>query len=226
MTSHPGFMAELAEARSRAYLMLVMFYLKRPTKQFIEAIRNGELQLGGIDAEIASALETIRQESLKADNLEEFTLKLGVEFTRLFRGVKKGYSPPPPYESIYKGERILYGPSTMKVIRIYEKTGYYPGPEHLTPPDYISVELEFMAYLAQKEAEAWRKGDRDEAKRLLKIQEEFLSKHLLTWVPKFCKTVEEWSKTPFYRAVARLTERYLKLDYQTLKELINKGKEG
>lgn len=199
--------------------MLTMFYLKRPTREFLEAISKGDLQFEGVDEEVAEALRTIREEVLRADNLEEYTLRLGVEFTRLFRGVKEGYSPPPPYESVYRGEGRVYGYYTLQVIEVYRKAYYYPGVEHLSPPDYISAELEFMAHLTQREATAWEKENVGEAEKLLKIEKEFLAEHLLLWVPEFCKTVEEQAREPFYRAVAKLTKRFLELDYQTIKEL-------
>lgn len=219
MAKDPSLMSRLAESRSKAYSMLAMFYLKRPTREFLEMMSKGSPQLEGVDEEIAEALRTIRKEVLKADNLEDYTLRLGVEFTRLFRGVKEGYSPPPPYESVYRGEGRLYGYYTLQVIEAYRKAGYYPGEEHLSPPDYISAELEFMAYLAQREATAWRKGNVSDARRLLKMEKEFLAEHLLLWVPEFCKRVEEQAKESFYKAVARLTKRFLKLDYEAIKEL-------
>src|SRR4030042_371232 len=40
---------------------------------------------------------------------------LETEFTRLFRGLGRAKSPPPPYESVSLTSGLLYGPSTHRV---------------------------------------------------------------------------------------------------------------
>ena len=108
---------ENAELRSRLYWILSRFYLERPTYQFLLSLKE---KLNGIE-DSSEGVELIR-ESLKGD-LQELSERLGVEFTRLFRGVKEGYGPPPPYESVYMGEGRVIGEATLEVMRFYTECG-------------------------------------------------------------------------------------------------------
>ena len=55
---------------------------------------------------------------------------------------------------------------------------------------------------------------------------EFLDNHLLRWFPRLRSTVEEWARLDFYRAVVRLTERFLVLDRSYLSQLLEELKEA
>ena len=94
-------------------------------------------------------------------NADEVRVKLAVDWTKLFRGVQKGYGPPPPYESVYLGGGILHGPITDRVAREYESHGVKILEPKNELPDFIAVELAFMSALANKEAKAWEGGDGD-----------------------------------------------------------------
>lgn len=209
-------LADMAAKRSQIYEFLVMFYLRRPTRVFLEKLSRAASSLSGIDPAIADALNMIVDDLERANSLDELELELGVEFTRLFRGIKEGYSPPPPYESVYRGEGRLYGEYTLQVIREYQRNGYMPGEEHLDPPDYISVELDYMSYLAGREASAWRSRDKDKALNIIDSEIHFLRDHMLAWIPRFCDVVLKESKTKFYKGVAILTRRWLEIDDEYL----------
>ena len=56
-------------------------------------------------------------------------------------------------------------------------------------PDHISVELEFIAYLCGREADAWADDDFKEARRMQDRQRRFLDKHMSKWVPIFLRAV-------------------------------------
>jgi TorA maturation chaperone TorD len=138
----------LAENRSRSYWLLSLFYLRKPDKVFIAELRRGVEKINVIPDLKEEIL--LLKDALKEDLSDQFILRLAVEFTRLFRGIKEGYSPPPPYESVYRGEGRVMGNYTLMVMKKYRDAGFliidkYPGPQ-----DYIGTELKFMSFLCFK----------------------------------------------------------------------------
>ena len=82
------------------------------------------------------------------------------------------------------------------------------------PPDHISFELEFMRHLCRQEAEAWEKDDEDEALRFRRTEREFMTEHILTWLPQFCSKIREYASLDLFRGLADLTEGWITFDYQ------------
>ncbi len=206
---------ENAELRSRLYWLLSRLYLERPTYQFLLSLKE---KLNEIE-DSSEGVELIR-ESLKGE-LQELSERLGVEFTRLFRGIKEGYGPPPPYESVYMGEGRVMGETTLVVLRFYTESGLGLMEDIEDPQDYIGAELRFMSLLIYRELEGWETGKKREAFNTMKREKEFLEKHMLRWVPKFCELVEGESGEDFYRGVAVLTKEFLTSDYDYLSEVIS-----
>ncbi len=220
--------AEIALRRSTIYAFLSSFYNSVPKEEFVAKMLSEGFQkelralaqlAGGELREGAELLEQFLKLNRERE-LEKLTEELAVEFTRLFRGIKKGYSPPPPYESVYLGEDRVMGEATQKVMSKYLKAGFALNEEYGGPPDYIGTELKFLALASYREAESWRKGDRKEALRLLEVQKSFLEEHILAWVPRFCDVVLQEAESDFYRGVAKLTRGYLSLDAEQLKEVL------
>ncbi len=127
--------------------------------------------------------------------------ELAVEYARLFVG-PFGLKAP-PYGSIYlDNDRTVMGPSTMETISFYEKEGLARDVEFNELPDHIAVELEFMYFLIYKEVEALKKGDLELAKEYFNKQDDFCSRFLGKWVPKFCGEIKEGTENGFYSALA------------------------
>ena len=79
-------------------------------------------------------------------------------------------------------------------------------------PDHASVELEFVAFLCQREAESWDCRDPDSALQSLAQQSAFLNSHLGLWLGLFARQVaadacvvpagrREGTDEPFYGLV-------------------------
>ncbi len=217
MVAESDMLREFAEIRSRTYWFLSSIYSKKPDPEFVENLR---LKLSEIDVhDDLGEIVGIMRESIDGD-LHEISQRLAVEFTRLFRGVKKGYGPPPPYESVYRGEGRVMGETTLSVLKFYSKAGFGIIDESEGPQDYIGVELKFMSLLCYREMVSWEKGDLDGGKRYLELEKTFLEKHLLRWVPDFCRRVEAEAREEFYVAAAMLTENFLQIDAQNVKEML------
>lgn len=224
---------EIALRRSTVYTFLSSFYNAVPKEEFVAKLMSESfmmelMELSKLaDGEIKEGTLLLDQFiTLNRDkDLEKLTDELAVEFTRLFRGIKEGYSPPPPYESVYLGEGRVMGLATQRVMRLYLRAGLALMEEYGGPPDYIGTELKFLALTSYREAESWKKNDREEAIRLLRVQKSFLEEHVLAWIPKFCDVVLKEAESDFYRGVAKLTRGYLRLDAEQVKEIL-KAVEG
>lgn len=209
-----------AMARSQVYKMLAMACSRPPGGEFLGNLKQWLQALLG-EPGLPWLTPEIRRHLLEAYSFLETDPatvldRSQVEFTRLFRGVKRGFSPPPPYESLYRdGQERLYGDTTMAVWQDYRKHGLDLAREAAgEPPDHIGFEMEFMHMLCQQQAEAVASGDVDGSLRLAGAQSEFLESHLLTWVPRFCQELGQRDATGLYRGLAAFTSGWLTFDYQ------------
>ncbi len=132
---------------------------------------------------------------------------LEAEYARLFVG--PGRPVVHPYESVYR-ERRLMGDCTLAVRQRYSAEGL--APEGHLLPDHVAVELEFMAHLAEKEAEARELGEVDGAQGCLRQQESFLREHLGRWLPDFCMTLLAGEPHSFYANLAQRTWEHVGQD--------------
>ena len=214
------FFRNLAEMRSRVYWLLSTFYLKKPDREFLRELKQKLPE--NVGDEFTEAIELIKK-SLD-DDLDELAERLAIEFTRLFRGIKKGYSPPPPYESVYRGENRVMGEATLAVMKFYNEAGFGIIEEEEGPQDYIGVELKFMSLLCYREMRAWEERNVEKARKYMELERRFLREHILQWIPTFCQVVEAEAKEQFYVGVAKLTRRFVEIDAENLEKLISEIK--
>ncbi len=120
-----------------------------------------------------------------------------------------------PYESIYRSEKQIMGDYTMQVKYLYNAAGFklhkryiYDHEPCFDPYDDLKIELEFMYRLIEKELEYISKGMIDKARYCMEIQKEFLSKHLIAWIPLICKDLTN------YEFKANLGRKYFEDKYE------------
>lgn len=135
--------------------------------------------------------------------------KLAVERTRLTRGIGRRYGPPPPYESVYLGELLMYSHGAS-VEAHYREANWGERPAELA--DYIGVEMAFLAALAEREAAARRRQQDEEAQQLLIAQLRFLQEHLSLWAASYAEKARGFATTAFWQGVLALTAGFPKAD--------------
>lgn len=155
-------------------------------------------------------LATLRGEA----DLAALAERLAVEHTRLFGGLREGYGPPPPYESLWREGRMM-GETTVAALRAYLEAGFQPE-GRWGPPDHVAEELRFVAALTNGEGEAWGSGRADDARWARERQAAFLAGHLLAWMPDYCRALERHATEPLYQALARITAEVLAEDARHL----------
>ncbi len=203
-----------AEETSKSILFVSFFYLKRPDKEFFNKITSDEFKLAlkevSSDKKFEESLRYFDKfyKEVEKSKDEGIINNLQVDWTKLIRGIKKGYSLPPPYESVWRGEDAIMESFTQEVIKFYVNSG--TGIDlNGEIPDHIGIELKFLSILAYLEKEGWESEDEEKVKISVKLQKEFLEKHILTWVPFFCERMFEKAETAFYKAVSLFTKNFL-----------------
>lgn len=118
----------------------------------------------------------------------------------------------PPYESVrLKG--LLCQEPAIEVERFYERCGLILKDEWKKIfPDHLGLELEFMGYLCDREAEV---EDREDS-IWSNYQREFFEKHLGTWVFDYLKDLERCTFHPFYRDIVTLTREFIESEREYL----------
>ena len=135
-----------------------------------------------------------------------------VDYSSLFVGPFKLLAPP--YGSIYLEEGKLMGNSTFSVRKFYEQEGLDIVLKDA--PDHIGMELEFMYFLALKEAQAREISDSNEIARLHDKQASFLEIHLGDWISPFVENIEKFSQTEFYKILGLATRSFVLEDLDRL----------
>jgi TorA maturation chaperone TorD len=120
------------------------------------------------------------------DPTENDLQKLQSHYVRLFVNALPEV-PCPPFGSCYL-EGSLLGESTQWVDQLYRRYGL----ETDEIPDHIAVELEFLAFLADRRTSA--------------SLEDFdaLLSHLRSWMPEFLDRIHQYDQSGFYRAVSEV----------------------
>ncbi|MFQ5803667.1 MAG: molecular chaperone [Candidatus Methylomirabilales bacterium] len=129
----------------------------------------------------------------------------------------------PPYETQYgdgnEGQAQIFQQTQElgDIAGFYRAFGLEVSDQAKDRFDHISIELEFMAFLAYKEAYALVSdgGEKEKKEKVEKVeicrdaQKKFLSDHLGRWVPLFTRRLEVQAKEGFYQRLALVTERFL-----------------
>ncbi len=141
--------AQQAAARSQAYAALVWAF-DYPDAEFVTTVRGGALAealratQGAVDPALAAGEWSALEDAGTSDD------DLAVEYTRLF-DVGTGGPPCPLYGGLYAGARM----QTMEeCVRFYNHFGLTLAEAPRELPDHISTQLEFLHFLAFREAEA------------------------------------------------------------------------
>jgi TorA maturation chaperone TorD len=217
VTAQP--LQEIAERRSQVYWFLSRLFIDRPDTGFVadldRALGDRE-DAGGSDA-LRSAMGRMRAALTRLGAGAADVL--GVEYTRLLRGVYAKGPLPPPFESLHLNATDSHE-ATVRVANDMMVAGFADAAPETGPQDHIGAELRFLALLCYRESEAWSAGDLDAAEATIGREVAFLDEHVMRWVPGYCERLAAESREPFYRAVADVVAIALREDRARTGELL------
>jgi TorA maturation chaperone TorD len=194
-------MQAVAAGRAKTYAALSALYLAPPTQAQIDSLR-----ADGFLAAFRDAVGSMTESELAAEHTRLLVLPSGVV----------------PHESMYLDEnKRVGGRVTAGVQQFYDSAGAKLTKACLELPDHIGVELEFMSFLCDIEAQLRAQRDVDGLQQCLRFQHNFLSGHLLRWYRALCDRILGDSSSEAYRALARLTIAFLEAEGELLPRLID-----
>jgi putative dimethyl sulfoxide reductase chaperone len=191
------FLKQLANREAAYRLLSACCYQPAAEWNEEQLMQNLELVCSQISPQAAAAARNMHEAWIRSD-IEELT----VEYARLFVGPMALQAPP--YGSYYleHGKQVM-GESTQAVLQFYRRSGLRMDADFTEMPDHIAVELEFVSYCLQKAVSA---DDQAVTLQWVDTAGSFLGQFLGKWYIQFCEKLRENSESPFYQALAELTE--------------------
>jgi len=211
--------------RSDAYKLFSIVF-KYPTEEAFKAYQSGEFitalwevlsalphTKGILEAE-AELPMTIQQE-LGGLSL----LDLEVKFNQTF---EVGAPEPlcPPYEGLFrKGVERTW--IMIEVAEFYKQFGLKMSTEEgkRELPDHLCPELEFLHFLAFKEAQAREENTTDLLKGYVHAQKDFLERHIMTWISEFSKKLQASASLKLFSGLGRLMEQFVSAEHEYVRTL-------
>lgn len=139
-----------------------------------------------------------------------------LDYTRLFLGPNGALAQP--YESAWSRDAgSLMGKSAASVVQLYRDGGFEPDAAFHELPDHVACELEFLYLLLFREHQARARGEADSVAEAVGMRDKFLGDHLGTWIGPFTEAVAKGARSPFYRELAALTARFVRLEGDRLR---------
>lgn len=226
----PEELAQMARARASFYAFANVHFTTLPDVGFVSHVRSSEY---------AAALQALVDDDTLPEDVTQgaalmqgyiqanlglepaaFSDNLGVDRTRLYRGISPSYGPPPPYESVWTKSGMGVTDLLQLVAQMYRESGMALAADARERLDYVGVELSFAQQLALREAEAWEAGDSEQAKALLQQQAGFLADHVGQWAPWFVDAALKRAETGFYRGHLRLVRGLLASEQERIQALL------
>jgi DMSO reductase family type II enzyme chaperone len=204
-----------AAARSRAYAVFAEL-LDYPDAWFCDAVRGGAVAdalrevLAAVDPPLAAGDFAALAEAGPED-------ELAVEYTRLF-DVGAGGPPCPLYGGAYGGARMK---AMEECVRFYHHFGLALSEAPRELPDHLVTQLEFLHYLAYREAELLARGE--DAGDYRRAARDFAQRHPGRFVPKLQARLAGARAMPFYRELAARLAGFLAHDLARLVALEGPG---
>lgn len=224
-------LAESARARASLFAFLNLHFTNLPDQNFVKHVRDHnfrtaleelkETETDNTDLSTGANLMLNYLYSSSEMDAELLSNALGVDRTRLYRGISPSYGPPPPYEAVWL-KRSQNVPLVLRTIAgIYQEDGMAVSPNAKDRLDYVGVEMDYLYQLAMREAQAWDTENEVQARQLLDRQDTFLREHLGEWIPAFVEKALTMAETDFYRGHLKMLRGFLTGEQDRVRALLN-----
>jgi TorA maturation chaperone TorD len=179
---------------NRSFLlgMVARGFSEEPDQAFVDMLESEHareevalLQVDGKDS-----LGPLFEQVLEAIPSEDAASDLAHEYVRLFVG--PGTLKASPWETSYEtGKRVLFQPNVLELRDVYRSAGFVPMRLRQVSDDFIGIECDFVAKLAEKTRKAFLEGDGSSVRVTLSQAYRFLGEHLLVWIGDFASSLDE-----------------------------------
>ncbi|MCL2883163.1 MAG: molecular chaperone TorD family protein [Coriobacteriia bacterium] len=213
-------LADVLKGRREFYLALAGFYFKPLTQEQIDAMAGTDFtEFAADEPMLADGFNDITRFLRKRNTGTRQTL--AVDFTSSFGGTEAYQGRVAvPYASVYLSEEgLLSRAPRAEVFKVFSRN-LLRVTDTSTPDDHLSFMLEFLSIMSGRAAEAIQDGQAADARHCLEESRDFINHHILTWFMDFATLANRFFETRFYRGVLKVTEGYLRLDLQTIDDLL------
>jgi TorA maturation chaperone TorD len=223
---------ERALNRSKLYLLLSWSLLYPEDDEFLDYMQCGEFVEDGraaLDA-LQTALDNFGGERAKQkigllrmhfDHIEKLVASecvnwqlsdLQAEHRRVFSNVIT--LDCPPYETLFGNDHVFAQSHVMGDIAGYYKAfGVELSKDIHERLDHLSVEFEFMHFLAYKESYSRCHDGAEKTQIVVDAQKKFIKNHIGRWVPLFCRMLVKKADSGLFKIVADMTSDWM--DFET-----------
>lgn len=222
-------LGQLTEDRCDNYAMLSRLFQREVDKELLADLIDSPVVEATGNELFDSGYSRIRSFLDAVEDLDRGKSSLAIDYCLAFLGYgvdpekadESGQNAAYPYESIYRSKsKSLGGDNSAAISDVFRSCMFMPTKDRLIAEDHIACELEFMQFLANSELAALREGESSVVMGMRKKELEFLENHLLVWIESFKKAVENFAETEFYLGLLEMTQGWLELDAQQLRELL------
>lgn len=222
---------ERALSRSKLYLLISWSMLYPEDDEFLDYLQSGEFVEDG-----RSALENLTKtlDGNGGEKARTKLLELGKYFDQLEPWVssecanwqladlqaehRRVFSNTitldcPPYETLFGNDHVFAQAHVMgDIAGFYKAFGVELSRDIHERLDHLSVELEFMHFVAYKESYARCHDGADKTQIVVDAQKKFVKDHIGRWVPLFARMLVRKADYGFYRYLADITADWLDFD--------------
>ncbi|TAJ31263.1 MAG: hypothetical protein EPO64_02510 [Nitrospirae bacterium] len=222
---------ERALGRSKLYLLISWSMLYPEDEEFLDYLQSGEFVEDGRSAveSLGRALEGIGGERAKTklaaiskslDQIDGWVASecanwqladLQAEHRRVFSNVIT--LDCPPYETLFGNDHVFGQAHVMgDIAGFYRAFGVELSRDIHERMDHLSVELEFMHFLAYKESYARCHDGAEKVQIVVDAQKKFVKEHIGRWVPLFSRMLVKKADSGFFRHMAELSSDWMDFD--------------
>ena len=226
---------ERALSRSKIYLLLSWSYLYPEDDEFLDYLQSGEFvedgraALQSLTGALENEVDEEAEEHLGAiarhlDGLENWASSEGInwdiqdlrdEHRRVFSNVIA--LDCPPYETLFGNDHVFGQSYVMGDISgFYTAFGLQLAQDIHERLDHLSVELEFLHFLAYKESYALCHDGPEKVKTVVDAEKKFVKEHIGRWVPLFSGMLKKKADYGLYKIIADITTEWVAFDVALL----------
>ncbi|PYV86241.1 MAG: hypothetical protein DMG05_20340 [Acidobacteria bacterium] len=222
---------ERALGRSKLYLLISWSLLYPEDDEFLDYLQSGEFVEDSRSAleSLRCALEGIGGERAKLeltalakpfDQIENWIAAecvnwqlsdLQAEHRRVFSNVIT--LDCPPYETLFGNDHVFAQAHVMgDIAGFYKAFGVELSRDIHERMDHLSVELEFMHFLAYKESYARCHDGAEKTQIVVDAQKKFVKDHIGRWVPLFSRMLAKKAEFGIFRYMADFLSEWIDFD--------------
>lgn len=222
---------ERALARSKLYLLVSWSFLYPEDDEFLDYLQSGEFvedgkaalaslrtslegkggeeaseHLEGIAKHLDAAEEWVSSEAMNW-NIQD----LRDDHRRVFSNVIS--LDCPPYETLFGNDHV-FGQSYVMgdIAGFYSAFGLQLSQDIHERLDHLSVELEFLHFLAYKESYAICHDSSEKLQTVVEAEKKFVKEHIGRWVPLFAGMLRKKAGFGLYKIIADLTAEWVSFE--------------